>query len=614
MKKTKWILILLLMAFVIAVLCSGCAKSQDPAPGADFPGEVSEYAEDPIEVVVRAAFDDFIDQQFIDYVTDDTITLHFTLRHPENFGINRVEPTLGEFGSAAFAELEIQSREDLEALRNFPYSELSDDQKLIYDILVYYMELDIALFDQDLQYYISVLRPGTGMQAELPILLAEYKFYEESDVLDYLALLKDVDPFFRKAIKFEEERSKRGLFIADFAVDSIIEGCNDFTALRENNFLIEIFDEKIDELGLAEDKAAKYKEENKNTIINDVIPAYRTLVGGLENLKGTGVNDSGMCHFDQGKEYYEYLIKSQIGSDESVTSLADMIDERLEIVRYGMSYIIYNDESVLDLLKNPDFGSGDPEGIIEMIKYGMTDFYPENAGAAHTLKSLHPSLASSFPAAFYLSVPIDDFSSAVIYINDGSFSSDDLFPILAHEGYPGHLYQDTYFKSKKLHPLRYAMSSIGYIEGWATFAEINAYMFADFPEMGTELGILLGFDTEYKLALQSRCDIGVNYEGWTQKDLADYLWDFGIESRDAVRSIYEYVIKSPTRTLRYYVGYLEIENLLDYAHSELGDAFSHMGFNECILDIGPAPFFVVKKAVENYVTAAKEEAELLPAA
>jgi len=614
MKKTKWLVISILTAFAMAVSFAGCAGAQDPPPNMNVTVAESEEREDPVEVVVRAAFDEFIDKQFIDYVTEDTITLHFTLRHPENFGIERMEPTLGEFGSAAFAELEIQYKEDLAALQNFPYSELSDEQKLIYDVLEYYLELDIAMFDKSLQYYMSVLRPNTGMQAELPILLAEYKFYEERDVIEYLALLKEIDPFFRDAIKFEEERSKRGLFIADFAVDSIIESCNEFTANEENNFLIGIFDERIDELGLAEDKAADYKELNKDYILNDVIPAYHTLAGALESLKGTGVNDSGMCHFDQGKDYYEYLIKSHVGSDESVTDLARLIDDRMEMVIYGMSYIVYNDEDVLELMRYPDFGAEDPEEIIEMLKYGMTDFYPENAGATHTLKSLHPSLQSSFPAAFYLTVPIDDFSSAVIYINEGSMSSDDLFPILAHEGYPGHLYQDTYFKSKEVHPLRYVMSSIGYIEGWATYAEINAYMFADFPEMGTELGLLFGFDTEYKLALQSRCDIGVNYEGWTQQDLAEYLWDFGIESKESVRSIYEYVIKSPTRTLRYYIGYLEIENLLDYAVYELGDAFSHKGFNECVLDIGPAPFFAVKKAVEDYVAAVKEEEGLSPAA
>jgi len=609
-----------ILALITAISLCGCAAPAEngfvfdlhewPPDSAEAPDTV----EGPGPAAERDAFGEFLDTQFEDYVTDDTITLHYTLRYPENLGIERIEPTLGEFGSEYFADVERISKEDFNTLKSFPYEGLSEEQKIAYDMLEYYFELDIGIFDEGMQYYFSMFNPVSGVQAELPILLAEYKFYDERDVVDYLALLNDVDRYFRRGLEFEREKSEKGLFMPDFAVDDIIESCNDFTAEEEDNFLIGIFDDKIEELGLTEDIKEEYKEENRNGIINDVIPAYRTLVQGLEELKGTGVNEGGLAGFDKGKQYYEYLIKSEVGSDESIESLIAMIEERMEMAMYGMGMIAYSNEAVLDLVGSPDFGSGDPEEIIEMLKNGMRDLYPENAGATHTLKTLHLSMESSFPAAFYLTVPIDDFSSAVIYINKGSMSDEDLFPILAHEGYPGHLYQDTYFKSMEKHPLRYALGSTGYVEGWAIHAEINAYMFADYPELGEEIGAFMGLDTEYRIAIQSRCDIGVNYEGWTQQDVRDYLDGLGISGGATSRSLYEYVVKGPAKTLRYYIGYLEIERLLDYAMSELGDAFSYKDFHKCILEIGPAPFFIIKNAVYEYVAFAKEGGQLSPAA
>jgi len=416
-----------------------------------------------------------------------------------------------------------------------------------------------------------------------------------------LGLLADVDRYFKAILQFEQEKSDKGFFMADFTADKVIEQCNDFIALREDNFLIETFDSRLEDLGLTEEQKASYAEENKTRVLEDVIPAYENLVDGLKELKGTGVNQGGLSNFEKGKEYYEYLIKSDVGSEKSIESLIDMIYERVDSIIYGMSYLLYTDDTILNTLVNPDFGTTDPEEMIEMLIEGMTNYYPENTGASHTLKEVHPSLEGSSPPAFYLNQPIDDFSTAVIYINNSSVREGDLFATMAHEGYPGHLYQDTYFKNLEMHPLRKITTSIGYIEGWATFVEISAFMLTDIPNMADETAMLLSFDEEFSLALQTRCDIGVNYEGWSLEEISEYMADFGVESPSALRNMYEYVIGNPEKTLRYYIGYLELKELADFAYDEMGDAFSLKDFNQCLLEVGPAPFFIVREAVEKYI-------------
>jgi len=232
-----------ILSFVLtlSILISliGCAGPSEPGQSLDVQSvgpAVTTEADKPDATAIRAAFDEFLDQQFKDYVTEDSISMQYLLRYPENYGIERIEPTLGEFGSAVFAELKEQYKEDIQTLKGFPYAELSEEQQLVYDIIDYYYGLDIELLNNDMQYYFSPLSPVSGTQSELPILLAEYKFYDERDVIDYLALLKDVDPYLQSILKFEREKSEKGLFMADFTVNSIIESCGNFTAHKENNF------------------------------------------------------------------------------------------------------------------------------------------------------------------------------------------------------------------------------------------------------------------------------------------------------------------------------------------------------------------------------------------
>ena len=62
------------------------------------------------------------------------------------------------------------------------------------------------------------------------------------------------------------------------------------------------------------------------------------------------------------------------------------------------------------------------------------------------VKMLHDSLKDYCSPAFYLTVPVDAFENNVIYINEkNALSGIDLYTTLAHEGFPGHLYQTVFF-------------------------------------------------------------------------------------------------------------------------------------------------------------------------
>ena len=151
-------------------------------------------------------------------------------------------------------------------------------------------------------------------------MMSEYAFYSPADVDDYLLLLQDFPDCFNNILDYEQEKADAGLFMSDESADEVIASCQSFIENPDNNMLIEVFPEKLESVsGLSDSDKADYIKRNDQAVHDYVIPAYQSLIKGMEALKGSGTNENGLCYFDHGKEYYEYLVKSQTGSDKTLS-------------------------------------------------------------------------------------------------------------------------------------------------------------------------------------------------------------------------------------------------------------------------------------------------------
>ena len=178
-------------------------------------------------------------------------------------------------------------------------------------------------------------------------------------------------------------------------------------------------------------------------------------------------------------------------------------------------------------------------------------------------------------------------------------AADDLYTTLAHEGYPGHLLQSVYFNRTNSTPIRHLLSCSGYVEGWATYVELQSYLWQDNYSAATTN--VMAKNYEATLCLYGLMDIGVNYEGWTKDDLSSFLSDYfsleGSELEEATQSMFDLLVGEPANYLNYIVGCLEWQELRDSVEQEKGSAFSAMDFHEQALAIGPCPFYLLK----NYI-------------
>ena len=540
------------------------------------------------------AFTSFTRELFCSQITSNTVTLHYTLSDPAALGIEDAPVTLGYYSAESETASSAVLENAREALHSFSRKRLSASNQLTYDILDYQLkqELNLASFP----YYEEIFSPTLGIQAQLPVLLAEYAFRSRQDIENYLTLLGQLDTCYASLLEYQKTRSKAGLFMSDETADAVIAQCREFISDPASHFLLSTFEERLEQADfLTEEEKDTYLDSNRALVFGHVFPAYELLIEGLSKLKGTGTNDYGLGYYDRGCDYYEALVSCTTGSGRTILEIIQLMDEQMAADLQTIASVLANHPELLKTASYP-MDSQEPRYILETLEEKIQADFPSIDSASCQIKYVDSSLEEYLSPAFYLTPPLDCMEEHVIYINPaGNYDSLSLFTTLAHEGYPGHLYQTLYENSCKPNPVRSLFYFGGYIEGWATYAERCSYSYTG---LNPDLAELLAANSFLSLGLHARSDVGIHYEGWTPDGLADFLSDYGITNQDTIHTMYQAILQDPGNYLKYYLGAVEILQLKKTAEAALGDAFVLKDFHEFLLSIGAAPFPVIEKYLE----------------
>lgn len=569
-------------------LFAGCAHFES----IEYSQEISEENPQTVE-----AFDQFINDIFETEVTENTINLHFTISDPEKYGITDYPVTLGDLSNDAMSDSNARLENYLSGLSSFSYTELTLNQQLTYDILENYFQLQLDMADMYL--YDELLRPSTGVQAQLPILYEEYSFNSKKDVEDYLKLLALTDEYFDQIISFEKEKADAGLFMSDFACQNIIDQCNAFIADSDNHYLIETFNTRIDKLtGLTQSEKDHYRLQNEKMLREHIFPAYENLAAALTDLLGSGTNENGLCYFPEGKQYYEYLLAYNTGASESVKTLENMIsNERVKVLQESSDLTTENPE-LWELASEATLTPTDSATTLNHLKEVMLDDFPAPPETGYTVNYIDDCVADYLAPAFYVIAPIDDYSHNSIYINETTDTTNiSYFTTLAHEGFPGHLYQTVMTYESGIEPVRSILNYSGFVEGWATYVEFQSYHYAG---LDNDVATILELNQDATLSLYASTDIGIHYEGWTLEDTKKFWNNYGITNDDAIESIFELIVEEPTHYLKYYIGFLKFEELKKETSLKNIKDYNDKSFHQAVLSIGPAPFDIVDKYLPVY--------------
>lgn len=542
-------------------------------------------------------FSNYLNQIFKSEITASTLNMHYSLAHPENYGITNYKVTYGNVSADRGAETAVVLENWKKSLKKFKKKNLSVSQQMTYDIIMDYIEREIPAGKFSLHQ--EILRPSTGFQSQLPVLLAEYTFYDEKDVEDYLKLLSCTPDLFGKIMELERKKVEKGLFMADFAVDDIIAQCSNFTQNPESNYLLSTFDDRVDGADfLTPEQAEQYKMNNRQIVTGQVIPAYQKLAEDLSSFKGSGKNSGGLCGLPGGKEYYEYLVKDTTGSELSVEDMQEQTKSQRKKDLKDLAKIAKRQPEIGAKCANYQLPTEEPELILKDLQGKMQQDFPAPPDVSFTIKEVHPSLEEYTAPAFYLTPPIDDISQNSIYINKSKGDEKmQLYTTLAHEGFPGHLYQNVMERSCGLEPVRSLFGSNGYAEGWATYVEMQSYYYADVDQ---DVSAFLQKNQSALLSLYASADMGIHYDGWTLRDTVDFFAGYQITNKQVIQEIYELIVEEPAHYLKYYIGYLEFLNLKKYAMDKYEGEYSDYKFHSALMKMGNAPFHILKKYLAEY--------------
>lgn len=598
MKKITCLLLCLLLVWT-----TGCGSKNDQKQN-NIP-VISEREEAVTET--QKAFDEFLTNIFKEEVGSDALSLHYVLKDPSSFDLSVDEITLGTISEEETQESEKWVQDTLNELNGFDLNELNASQVDDYKVVKAYLELNNVT---GLDYYGNLFAPATSLTSNLITNFTEFDFRSEEDLETYLILLADVARYLDEALVYTEKQVELGLYMQDYTVDEVVAEIDKFIAKTEDNELILSMQDKLSEMSnLNSKKKEEVLSRNEEIVLNSVIPAYQKVRDSLLEWKGSATTSGGLASLPEGKKYYEAIMRFKIGYQGDIDALFEKGQSELKDIMASMVALMYKDSTLYDRYVDSAsyFETKEPEEILKSYQLMLLSDYPQGPEVSYTAEYLDPSIANASTIAYYLIPPIDDVTDNVIKINPTQTENniETLYTTLAHEGFPGHCYQNTYYFSLNPHPIRTQYDFLGYGEGWAMAVELDALKWL-LPD-DANLADFLGYDIYYPYLLQAMIDIGVNYYNWDQAQLKTWLAEYGViyglDNDESVAMLYQGVISDPSVLLAYGIGMMEMVTLKEKAQEALENKFNLVEYHQVILNSGPMTFDLLEQKVDAWIAA-----------
>lgn len=589
MKKIKK-LILLSLVVSLAFSTAACSKK------------------DPLEE--QKKFDEFMKQEFIDSMEQSYVNTHIILENPQDYGVDTSKMELKideEISDETIQKSKASTQASAEKFKEIDRDLLTDEQKDTYDIYRFMMDYALEMNDDKFDYMSMPLESMSGMHTQLPTLFSDWTLRNEQDVKDVIELMKSVRSYMDSILTYTKKQEEKGTLMLD--IQSIKSYCEKVVKEGTNSSVLSGLNESIENLGLGEEKTKQYEEELKETFETYFIPTYSDIIKTMDELDPSKNNTLGLCHMENGKEYYELLFKAAIGTEKSIKDIKKELEKMSISALLNVQSVVSQNQAIYEALVNGELKTEytDFESmLIDLNKHYEQDF-PSVGQLDYQIKPIGEDLAAGGIAAYFNIPALDGTTPKQIRVNMLENALDlqglETYTTVAHEGIPGHMYQIAYAYKNVKDPWRNSIASyLGYTEGYATYAELYSLKYLEGLSEDA-IKIQQGL-TIYQDCLVALTDIGIHYEGWTKEETADFLKENGLEVNE-IDEFYEQLQANPTSFLSYYVGYVQIANLKKEAQTELEDAFDEKAFHEAILKSGAAPFDVVERNVEAYVNQAK---------
>lgn len=467
----------------------------------------------------------------------------------------------------------------------------------------------------------SYISSDGGYVASFASSFENFDFRDERDVANLLTVTISTERAFDTYIDYAFDRNQKGYPLYDYTVNGMCEYLDDVYDDGENYYLYDVIDAKLDNAeflsdSVREDYRARYNAaltENFMTGVHKLSEDLSAYSGQEMVTQRSYLASAGSA----GRAYYEWLFYKYTGEKKSNNDMLSLYNTLYDeyAAAYNNALVIaqsveameqtnpdvYNEFNALLSGESSLLGLETPQEILEYLKEAAKSIvYDLQTEPTIGFKYMDDTVATrSNTTAYYSLTPLDDLDSAEnITINGYSLenSSMDLLPLLAHEGYPGHLYAYVNAKENGTKLISVIMNSLAFAEGWAQYAELATLEYIADTESGAS-ALYADYTANMTYAnylgtLMS--EMQVNYFGYT---VSTYV-GMGIPMEEAKYYV-ETFMEIPAVYVPYGYGMYVMCDIHKDAKDTLGDKYDAKEFNKQLLADGFAPTLTRAREIQK---------------
>lgn len=568
----------------------------------------------------------FYERVFLEYGLESPELLT-QLRMLESIGIRNHNAKLDDRSQQAGDAQQAKLTGDLATLRQYDREAMSEQEKLSYDMLEWFMAHNAE--GEQWRYHGYPVNQLFGVQNSLPnFMVNSHPLYDLTDAEHYIARLEQFQRVFLQVVEDLQIRANKGVIPPRFVLEKVLIEMQGFTAgAIEEQLLYTHFSDKVGNInGIDAETATALKQKVASAIETSVLPGYQHLTEYLQALLPQTTTDAGVWKLPNGEAYYAYLLK-----EHTTTDLSPM-----QIHQLGLAEVARIQQQMLAILQAQGVSGDHVPTMMKALGDDPRFLYPDTAEARlqiladykTILADINTRLDGAFnirpkadmdvqrvpefsektaPGAYYNAPAMDGSRPGVFYANLYNIKATPKFSmktLAVHEGIPGHHFQIAIQQELQgLPTFRKILPFTVYAEGWALYteqlmAERGLYQDDPFGDLGR-------LQDELFRAIRLVVDTGIHHRRWTREQAIDYMaGNSGLAASDVEAEIERYIVM-PGQACAYKIGMLKILELRSKAQAALGEKFTLTDFHDVVLKNGSMPIAILERVVEQYILETK---------
>ncbi len=479
----------------------------------------------------------------------------------------------------------------LSALSEFEYSSLSEDEKLLYDILK--REYALKKSGSDYILYDDILSSENGVHISLVNSLCDFEIKDINDAKKYLSLYEDVKEYTDSVIAYEKKRLEAGIVSHINDYEMIVSDCISIAESPER--IMSAFEKKLKNIGITETEKKDLISEHNRLTKEVFVPAYKKLAREIKKLptRTTG----GLSSLPSGKEYYAYRISSFYGKEINPDEIIKNLDNDLY---YYEGIFLSTASSFPETFYEDNFGITIPYSSVEEI---LPDYIKKAEKNFPDLEKFVPE--AEYTSILKLPVMADERKPTKVKIST-VYPINETMDYISVGFFPGGAYRDFVYESYLSDTSRKSFKNESFADGWDMYAqyEMNTLIYGNTPSQE-----LMNSNYIFWVMIIARVDMGVNYEGWGETEVDNFFREHNL-SVPLAEYYYNLAVQKPFSSMKEYLCFHEITSAKENLKSTYGRNFDEITFNRCVLKNGYLPLDIMnERIISDYKKSVSENTE-----